>query len=159
MTLEHRDIQGNAEFEDALDCLLARPGRALRIFDRQLGGGYNGVRRIQLLRDFLLANRNNRIQIVLHDTSNLQRDCPRFMELLRLFSHAISINETDPEAKGVHDPFCIMDVRDYVHRFHHDGPRGVLGLDDLATAQLLAQRFEEIWQASSPAASATTLGL
>ena len=154
-----RKIDGNAEYEAALDCLFARPGRLLRIFDRKLDSGYNSITRTELLRQFLLANRNNRIQIVLHDATGLQRDCPRLVNLLRLFSHAISINETQPEAKSVYDPFCIVDECDYVHRFHYDSARGVLALGDLDTARVLAQRFGEIWEASSPAPGATTLGL
>jgi hypothetical protein len=156
---EQRKIEGNAQYESALDTLFARPGRQLRIFDRQLGVGYNGVQRYEHLRGFLFGNRANRVQIVVHDASNLQRDCPRLMNLLRQFSHAMSIHETEPEAKGVYDPFAVMDERDYVHRFHYDDMRGLLGLDDLANARVLVQRFEEIWEASSPAASATTLGL
>jgi hypothetical protein len=33
------------------------------------------------------------------------------------------------------------------------------GLDDPIGARALIERFEEIWEASSPAVSATTLGL
>ena len=46
-----------------------------------------------------------------------------------------------------------------MHRFHYDSTRGVLGLDDAHEARGFAQRFEEIWEASSPGVSATTLGL
>ena len=156
---EQRKIEGNAEYESALDALLARPGRQLRIFDRQLGTAYNSVHRYEHLRRFLFASRTNRLQIAVHDASNLQRDCPRLMNLLRQFSHAMSINETEPQAKGVYDPFAVMDERDYVHRFHYDDMRGLLGLDDVANARVFVQRFEELWEASSPAAAATTLGL
>ena len=52
--LEHRRVQGNREYDKAIDTLLARPQRTLRIFDRHLGGGYNSVHRYDLLRDFLL---------------------------------------------------------------------------------------------------------
>jgi hypothetical protein len=37
--------------------------------------------------------------------------------------------------------------------------RGLVGIDDLVNARVLVQRFAEIWEASAPAASATTLGL
>ena len=154
-----RKLEGSAEYNDALDTLFGRPGRKLRIFDRQLGSGYVGVRREELLRHFLLASRSNRIQIVVHDAANLQRDCPRLILLLRQFAHAISINETEPQAKGVYDPFAVMDERDYIHRFHYDDSRGLLGLDDPQSAHGFVQRFEEIWEASAPATSATTLGL
>ena len=156
---ELRKLQSNVEYEDALDRLFARPGRRLRIFDRQLGKGYNGVRRFELLRIFLLASRSHHLQIVLHDAANLQRDCPRLILLQRQFSHAVSIHETEPQAKGVYDPFAVMDERDYVHRFHYDDTRGLLGLDDPKDAHSFVQRFVEIWEASATAVSATTLGL
>jgi len=154
-----RQLDGNAEWNDALDTLFGRPGRRLRIFDRALGTGYVGVLRQDLLRNFVLASRSSRIQIVVHDAANLQRDCPRLILLLRQFAYAISINETEPQAKGVYDPFAVMDERDYVHRFHFDDSRGLLGLDDPQNAHGFVQRFEEIWEASAPAISATTLGL
>ena len=156
---EHRRLETNAELEEALDTLFARAGHRLRIFDRQLGAGYNSPRRYDLLRAFLLASRTHVIQIALHDASNLQRDCPRLINLLRQFSQAVTINETEPQAKGVYDPFVVLDERDYVHRFHYDSTRGLLGLDDAHEARGFVQRFEEIWEASSPAVSATTLGL
>jgi hypothetical protein len=156
---QQRRLEGNAEYEAALDTLFSRPGRTLRIFDRQLGTGYAGAHRHELMRHFLLASRSNRIQIVLHNVSNLQRDCSRLMLLLRQFSHAVSINETEPHAKRVYDPFVVLDQRDYVHRFHYDDSRGLLGLDDPHNAHGFVQRFEEIWEASSPAVSGTTLGL
>ena len=156
---ELRKLEGNSEYEAAIDTLLARTGRKLRIFERQLGKGYNSPRRHELLRHFLLAGRSHCIQIVVHDATNLQRDCPRMITLLRQFVHSVSIHETEPQAKGVYDPFSVMDERDYVHRFHYDNLRGVLGLDDPQGALGFVQRFDEIWEASAPAASATTLGL
>jgi len=156
---EHRKLEGNLEYEQALDTLFARPGRKLRIFDRLLGAAYNAAGRHDLLRRFLLASRTRTIQIVLHDTSNLQRDCPRLINLLREFSHAVTIHETEPQAKGVYDPFAVMDESDYVHRFHYDDTRGLLALDDPHEAHGFVQRFEELWEASSPAISGTTLGL
>ena len=156
---QQRKIEGMAQLDECLDTLFARPGRRLRIFDRQLGAAYNRTHRNDLLRSFLLASRSNRLQLVLHDTSNLQRDCPRLLDLLRRFSHSISIHETDSQAKGVYDPFAVLDERDYVHRFHYDDTRGLLGLDDPQEALTFVHRFEEIWEASAPAVSATTLGL
>ena len=67
--------------------------------------------------------------------------------------------ETQAEAKGVYDPFSVMDERHYVHRFHYEQPRGLLALDEPQGAHAFVKRFAEIWDASAPAASATTLGL
>ena len=78
---------------------------------------------------------------------------------MRRFSHAVAIHETEPHAKGVYDPFAMADERDHLHRFHYDDSRALLVLDDPAGRTRLAQRFEELWAASAPAVSATTLGL
>lgn len=155
----HEKLTGNTEYEAALDRLLERPRRHLRIFDRQLGKGFNSIARQDLLRAFLLRNRANRVQIVLHDASNLVRDCPRLMNVLRQFSHAVAIHETEAHAKRVYDPFVLADDRDHLHRFHYDDSRALLALDDPAGTQPLLDRFEELWEASAPSSSATTLGL
>jgi hypothetical protein len=155
----HTRLTGIAEYQAALDRLLARPQRTLRIFDRQLGRSFNAAVRQDLLRSFLLRSRANRVQIILHDASNLVRDCPRLINLLRQFSHAVAIQETEAHAKRVYDPFALADERDHLHRFHYEDARALLALDDPAGTQPFIDRFAELWEASSPAASGTTLGL
>ena len=125
-----RGLDGNEEYDAAIDTLLARPQRTLRIFDRQLGSGYNGLHRYELLRAFLLRSRANRLYVVVHDAGNLARDCPRVVNLLRQFSHAITVHETEAQAKRACDPIALADERDYLHRFHYDQPRALLALDD-----------------------------
>lgn len=155
----HQTLFGEAEIDAALDRLFSRAQRRLCVFDRQLSRSFASAARSDLLRSFLLSNRNNRIRIVLHDASTLARDCPRLLGLLRQFSHAITIQETEAQAKGAHDPFVLGDDRDHLHRFHYDDARGLLALDDPQASLPLTQRFEELWAASTPAVFATTLGL
>lgn len=156
---EHRSLEGSQDYDAAIDLLLARPQRTLRIFDRQLGAGYNSVRRYELLRAFLLRSSSNRLYIVLHDVANLPRDCPRMVHLLRQFSHTVAVHETEGQGKRACDPIALADERDYLHRFHYDHARALLALDDPQGAHGLLQRFQEIWEASVVAISATTLGL
>ncbi|HEX4986463.1 MAG TPA: hypothetical protein VFV71_10405 [Burkholderiales bacterium] len=156
---QHTPIFGNAEFEAAVDTVIRNASGRIRIFDQTLGRGYNSPQRCELIRAFLLAGRRNALQIVLHDVQPLDRNCPRVLGLLRTHGHGISINETHQNAKSVYDPFIIVDDRHFVHRFHFDEMRGLLGLDDPIGTNAFIERFAEIWEASSPAASATTLGL
>lgn len=156
---QHHKLSGEAEIEAALDRLLARAQRRLCLFDRQLGRGFDRAARCELLRAYLLRNRGNRIQLVLHEASTLARDCPRLMTLLRQFAHVIAVHETEPHAKGVCDPFAVADERDHLHRFHYDDARALLVLDDAPATLPFVERFEELWAASAPAVSATTLGL
>ncbi len=111
------------------------------------------------MRRFLLASRRNRLQIVAPGARAIDSNCPRILNLLRLHSHSISIHETHSSAKSVYDPFTVVDDHSFVHRFHFDEMRGLLALDDPIGTHALAERFDEIWEASSPAVSATTIGL
>ncbi|MFN0040896.1 MAG: hypothetical protein ACKVP2_15390 [Burkholderiales bacterium] len=152
-------ILGDSEFHKAIDDILETASRSVRIFERSLGREYNSPHRVDALRRYLLASRRNRLLIVLHDASTMDRNCPRLLLLLRQYSHAISIHETIASAKAVYDPFVIVDDRHFVHRFHYDEMRGLATLDDPIEAHSLVERFDELWEASLPAASATTLGL
>lgn len=158
--LVHTLLNSIVEYADALDELIENARDRLRIFDYNLeDGGYNTPRRFELLRSFLLRKRGNRLEIVLHDTDYLMRFCPRMLNLLRQFSHSVSISETTSQAKNVYDPFAVADQANYVHRFHYDAPRALLALNDMAGGHTLIKRFEEIKQASGPALSTTLAGL
>lgn len=158
--LLHRQLDSIEDYREALDTLIESARQRLRIFDYNLeDGGYNTLRRFELLRAFLLASRNNCLEIILHDTDYLTRFCPRMLNLLRQFSHAVSILETTSQAKNIYDPFIVADQACYVHRFHYDSPRALLALNDIEGSHTLILHFEEIKEASRPASSATTLGL
>jgi hypothetical protein len=156
---QHTSLLGHAQYEAAIDAVLARATATIRIFDQTLGSGYNSTNRTDLLRNFFLASRRNRLQIALHDTRTLDRACPRLLGLLRIHGHAISIHETRPAAKSVYDPFVVVDDCCFVHRFHFDEMRGLCVFADPAATQPFIERFSEIWEESSPAVTATTLGL
>lgn len=156
---DYRRFEGMREYEAVIDDLIPQTQRIIRIFDKSLSRNYNSPRRCELLRQFLLAARVNRLLIVLHEASKLERDCPRIMELLQHFSHAVSIRETLRPAKHVYDPFVIFDASHYVHRFHHDHLRAAQGTNDVVGAQQLIDRFGEIWEVSAPAISANVSGL
>lgn len=156
----HTQINSTADYTQALDNLIGLAQRRLRIFDHNLeDGGYTTLQRYELLRSFLLVSRSNRLEIVLHDSDYLSRFCPRILNLLQQFSHAVSIMETTSQAKNVFDPFVIADEACHLHRFHYDAPRALLALNDVESSHALIKRFDEIKAASIPSITATTLGL
>lgn len=155
-----KPINGIAELSLAIDEIIAVATRRIVIFDRDLAeGSYNTSQRFNRLKVFLLSNRRNRVDIALHKSENLERDCARMMILLRQFPDAISIHRTLPEAQRVQDGFVIADGTHYLHRFHFDHPRAQIALHDESGGGLLQRRFDEIWGYTEPAAAATTLGL
>lgn len=158
--LVHTPLNSMREYTGALDQLIGNARNRLYIFDYNLEDGeYNTAHRFELLRGFLLQKRGNRIEIVLHDLDYLTRYCPRMMNLLRQFSHAMNISETTSQAKNVYDPFAIADLENYVHRFHYDEPRALFALNDMSGGHTLIKRFEEIRRASGPAIPSAPAGL
>ncbi|HVS27537.1 MAG TPA: hypothetical protein VHE58_09640 [Burkholderiales bacterium] len=156
---QQEKFDSQAGYEDAVDAVIAKAKKRIRIFDKQASPAFNSVKRYELLRNFLLASRDNRLYIVLHDAGFLTANCPRMLLLLRHFSHGIAIHETQQHAKHVYDPFTVIDDSHYAHRFHHENVRGLMAFNDSAGAHEFNDRFDEIWEASFLAVSATTLGL
>jgi hypothetical protein len=150
----------NQGFQAAVERLLEQPGRELRVFDPDGAAlRLNDAARIEALARFLLASRTRRLYLVVHNTDHLTRQCPRLLTLLRRFSHAIQINQTQEEIRDVQDAFLLLDAVHYVRRPVASLFRGAMGLGDENEGQALRGRFGEIWAASSPAVSSTTVGL
>ena len=157
---EYHRFTTEADFQDAVDALLVQEGRILSVFDPDLAAlRLNSPARIALLEAFLRESRTRRIQMVVHRTGHLTRHCPRMMRLLKLFNHAIQINQTHEEIRNLQDSFMVLDARHHVRRPVSTQYRGAIGLNDETEAQAMRSRFAEIWESSYPGVSSTTLGL
>lgn len=147
-------------FRAAVDRMLEQPGRELRVFDPDATAlRLNEPGRIAGFERFLLASRTRRLYLVLHDTEHLTRHCPRMMALLGRFAHAIQINRSHEEIREIQDSFFVLDAQHYVRRPVAAFFRGAMGLGDETEGLAMRSRFMEIWGASFPAVSSTTLGL
>jgi hypothetical protein len=156
----NQKISTMADYLLAIDTVVGNARHHLKIFDRNLADmGFNTQQRYEALRSFLLGSRNNKLQIVVHDSEYISNHSPRMKLLLTQFSHAIAIHKTLPEAQHLYDPFIIADEEHYVHRFHYEQNQALMGLYDPSNTQSFLKRFDEIWEASEVAVSATTLGL
>ena len=156
---QYRRFEGVREYEELIDALIPQTQRAIRVFDKSLSRSWNSALRCEALRQMLLANRVNRLYIVVHDAEPIERECPRVVDLVRQFSAAVRIHETLAPAKHVYDPFIVFDSSHYLHRFHYRYLRAAHGANDLIGAQQLLDRYAEIWEASAHAVSAGTSGL
>jgi hypothetical protein len=156
----YRQISGAAESVAAIGDVIASARRTLCIFDYTLAHrGFGDPGRIEKLRSFLLAGRAHRLRIALHETEQLERHEPRLLVLLRQLPASISIHRTIGQARSATDPFVLADDHSVWHQLHHDQARAVVALHSPQNAAPLAQRFDEIWDLSEPAISATKLGL
>ena len=157
---EYRQLSGVAESLAAIDEVIASAQRTLRIFDISLSNrGFNSPARAEKLRHLLVAGRAHRILIALHDTELLERENPRLLILLRQFPMSIEIHRTLAQARDASDPFVIADDHSVWRQMHYTQPRSIVALHSPADVLPIVQRFEEIWDLSEPAVSATTTGL
>jgi hypothetical protein len=148
------------EYGPALDRLLALAASEVLVFDRDLrDGDWNAPARIDVLRTFLLGHHNSRMQIIVHETTHIERYQPRLVLLLRDFSHKFSILRTIDDGHSASDAFVVVDGRHVVHRFHQDSPRGEFALNAPLKAQQLRDRYDDILAFTAPGVNATQLGL
>ena len=109
------------------------------------------------LRQFLIDG--GTLQLAMHSSAAIEREHPRFMRLLRDFSHRIACRATPPNLRQLTDSFCIGDAVNIVRRFHADHMRGEAAFGSPAAAAISLERFDGIWQESRPCLPPTTIGL
>jgi len=156
----YRTVFGAAESLAAIDEVIARAHQAVRVFDPSLARrGLDAPSRAEKLREFLVGGRSHRLLVALHDPETLARDCPRLIMLLRQFPMQVEIHRTLAQARNAADAFVLADDHSVWHQLHVTQPRAIVALHSPLDALPIAQRFEEIWELSEAAVSATTLGL
>ena len=157
---ETTPFESPSELDAAWRKLLPLAVTDILIFDRDLkDGDWNSPERNDVLRRFLLGNRRARLQIVVHDTRQIESRLPRLILLLRDFSHKMQILRTVEEGRNARDAFAVVDDRHILHRFHQDFFRGELSLHAPAKARELKGRLDEILLFTEPGVNATQLGL
>lgn len=148
------------EYQEAVDLLLPRAERELRVFDPDLSDlALHSPARVELLRSFLKRSRNNRLLIAVHDVDYVTRQAPRLVAMLGTFSASMFIHKTAGDAARVQDCFVLCDELHLVRRAVAAQPRGALYLDDPREARGMRERFDQIWESSFPAVSASQAGL
>ena len=156
----YRQISGIAESLDAIDEVIGAAATTLRLFDVSLANrGFNSRGRTEKLRRFFVTGRTHRLLVALHEPELLEREAPRLLMLLREFPMSIAIHRTLAQARNASDPFIVADDHSVWHQLHYTQPRAIVALHSPADATPIVQRFDEIWELSEPAVSATTLGL
>jgi hypothetical protein len=149
-----------SDYASALDRVLALARSEVLVLDRDLAdGGWGSPARIEVLRAFLLGRRDSRLQIVVHDTTQIERNLPRLTILLRDFSHKFSILRTLEDARNASEGFVLVDGRHLVHRFHFDSMRGELAIHSPLKAVKLRDLYDDIIPFTEPGVNATLLGL
>lgn len=146
--------------QTAFDEVLGLAGHTLRYFDVSVAQrGFNSPQRIEVIRHMLLADRSNRLQIVLHDIESLDREATRLIALARELSAQVEIHQTLDSARHAADPMLIADAHSVWHRLHASQSRVALYVHSPDEIAPRIERFEQIWAESEPAPGISSLGL
>lgn len=149
-----------SEYIEAAERMLGLAQRELRVFDPDLAElDFNARASIDALRRLLSAGRTHRVYVALHDVEHVKTRCPRLLDLIATFPAGLLIFRTEGEATKAQDRFVLADESHVVRRPVAAQPRGAIFIDDTNEARAMRQRFDQIWENSVPAVSATNLGL
>lgn len=154
---EHR-FSTRAEFETHFLACVAQSNATLAWFDPDfavfpLGSSATDA----ALRAFL--GRGGVLQMAMHQTELIGRQYPRFLRLLKDYSHRIECRVTNRQLRTLTDSFCIGDGVHIVRRFHSDHMRGEAVFNAPLSTEISRERFLGIWAESLPGLHATTTGL
>jgi uncharacterized protein with von Willebrand factor type A (vWA) domain len=151
-------FDSRAGFQQALRALLARSSVTLDLFDPDFALFQLGSQDVDAeLRRLLHAG--GLLRLAMHDAGHLERQEPRFLRLLRDYSHRIECRLTPRSLRQLSDSFAIGDDLHVVRRFHSDHLRGVSTFDAPQETELPRERFAAIWAESQPGIQPTITGL
>lgn len=152
-------ITNLADYQSAIDQILALAERELLIFDHSLAelALESLPRHGQLER--LLGEGQHHLQIIVRDSAHLLGRMPRLLELLRVHAHHFSALECAPSLSHLTDAMIIADGCHGLIRFHQDQPRSKLLIDEPGEIGPYLHRFQEIVGEGGTPLNATTLGL
>ncbi len=153
-------LMGERNYALALDIVIAEATHDLCVFDQDFGkGDYASLKRYNLMHAFLQKGEQVKLSIILQNTHFFTANCPRLMDLLRIYGHKMTVYETNDFAKIAKDCFVIADKQHYCRRFHIDQARFKYALTDIDTSASLLLRFDELLAETTEAISVTKLGL
>jgi len=151
-------------FDTRRDCeaqwraVMARATGRLDMFDPDFAAFPLGASEIDAqLRAFLMGGGN--LRLAFHDPSHIERNAPRFLRLLRDYSHLVECRQTPRALHQLTDSFCIADNLHVLRRFHSDWMRGEAAFDAPGAVDVPAHRFAALWEESRPALAASVTGL
>lgn len=159
-TMNDAGIETQGDYLAALDALLTRSGRLIRLLDTDLAGqGWDGSARPALLERFLLGDRLRRVRILLANGDFLTRRCPQLLNLLRYRSHQLEIRVAE-DGRTFEDGFVLGDDGMVLVRQDRQGWQGRFSAHDPQAVIRLGERFAEDWErVPGGGLGFTTLGL
>jgi hypothetical protein len=155
--LAHK-FASHAEFEAHLKGVIAQSVATLQMFDPDFAVFPLGSSEVDALLRLFLA-RGGVLRLAAHRCSYIEQHYPRFLTLLKDYSHRVECRVTNRALHHLTDSFCIGDTGHIVRRFHCDHLRGEACFDQPKAVEISQERFTGMWAESAPGLHAGTTGL
>lgn len=153
-------IVGEQLYNEAINFILENAQRELLIFDQDLShGDFASLETYNLLHRFLNANIASQLKIILQDASFFQAKCPRLCNLFEVYRHKMSVHVTNASVRHIKECFILADGKNYIKRIHIDQARFKYAVNDVASAEVLNNRFAELTTAIEDIMPTKPLGL
>ena len=147
-----------AEFTTHFHAVIAQSRATLVLFDPDYAVFPLGSPETDAaMRHFLALG--GHVQMAMHETGLIERQYPRFLRLLKDYSHRIECRVTNRPLRTLTDSFAIGDHVHIARRFHSDHMRGEAAYNAPLSTEISNERFIGIWAESLPGLHATTTGL
>lgn len=148
------------EYSTAIRRALEAAAGELCVFDPDLAHTeLESSESVALIERLLVATRGALLRVVLHDTTCLETRCPRLLRLMESFSHSFEVRQSPDDLRNLTECYLLTGNDTGVVRFHRDWPRGKWFVANPDEARTWLSRFKQLWECSTPATSATRLGL
>ena len=102
------------------------------------------------LQRFVLEFRQARVRIIVMDSTPIVGRGHRIIHLAQRLSSYIELRNPSRDHKKYNSAFLLADQIGTVHRVLADRFEGVISFNDPKSAQLLKERFEEMWPSATP---------
>ncbi|MFC0252989.1 DUF7931 domain-containing protein [Massilia consociata] len=146
------------EFGTQFGACLAAARTRLDLFDPDFAIFPLGTPDTEAALRSLLA-RSAALRLAMHTPTHIERHYPRFLRLVRDYSHQVECRVTPKGLRTLTDSFCIADDLHVVRRFHSDHLRGEAAFASPDATELPRHRFDAIWEESKTVLQSTITGL
>jgi hypothetical protein len=146
----YKMMESNVDAKTAIEEVIALATHEIRIFDVSPSAlqdrDFGRPARIDALKAVLQKNRQNRIRIVLHETSGIESTLPRLINLAGTYSTQFKIVRAIGAAREAKDVLLIADDAQVWRKPYFEHPKSIQTLHDPVSAKPFIERFEEIWE-------------
>src|SRR5574343_306789 len=153
-------IDSWADYQTAIDRLLAIAGQAICIYDEDLANlKLESASRLNAIKRILQAGQDDALRIAVRNATPIRQHHPNLQQLLTVYSHRAKVQETPAQLAHLRDSMLIVDNKHALIRFERDLPRSKLLIDEADEIRPYLIRFREIWSEGGESVNISTLGL